>query len=295
MGRLLEGSKAERFQFIKQESESWSVRYLCRYLNVSHQGYYQWLNRIPSMKDSLNDDLLKRIQKIFIHHKGRYGSPRVYAELRRQGLLVNHKRVARLMKISGLVGTAGRIYRRKPLPNNQCIKVPNRQREEGLPESKDQQWAGDVTYLKLNGQWRYLAVILDLYSRKVVGWSLSSTRNAKLTLSALDNALRDRKSKDVRLFHSDRGSEYGAYAYQQRLSEYGIQPSMNRPKYMNDNVYVESFFQTLKTECFKGMKFGSDIELKSQLSWYLDKYYNQERLHSSLGFNTPDEYERLGV
>ena len=98
----------------------------------------------------------------------------------------------------------------------------------------------------------------------------------------------------MKLFHSDRGSEYGAYVYQQKLSEYKIEPSMNRPNCMNDDVYVESFFQTLKTECFKGIQFGSDSELKSQLSWYLDKYYNQERIHSSLGFQTPDEYERLG-
>lgn len=295
MGRLLEGSKAQRFLFIKQQCEYWGVRYLCRYLNVSHQGYYQWLKRKPTQKHHLNDDLLKKIHRIFTLHKGRYGSPRVHAELCRQGEVVNHKRVARLMREAGLVGKAGRLYRRKPLPDNPCINVANRQRESGPPKGRNQQWAGDVTYLKLNGQWRYLAVVLDLYSRKVVGWSLSSVRNANLTLSALKQAIKKRHNHSVELFHSDRGSEYGANIYQAKLAQYGIQPSMNRPKHMNDNVYVESFFQTLKTECFTGIHFGSDLELRSQLSWYLDSYYNKQRLHSALGFKTPDEYERLSV
>lgn len=295
MGRLLEGSKAQRFQFIKQEREIFGVRYLCKQLNVSHQGYYQWIRRKPNAKKEANRELLDKIQLIFTQHKGRYGSPRVYAQLRRQGEKVNHKRVARLMRIAGLVGAAGRLYRRKPLPENSCIKVPNHQREHGLPTQHNRQWAGDVTYLKLNGQWRYLAVILDLYSRKVVGWSLSAVRNASLTLAALEKAIRNRKAKEVTFFHSDRGSEYGAIAYQNKLAEYGIQPSMNRPKHMNDNVYVESFFQTLKTECFKGIKFDSDFELRTLLAWYLDTYYNQKRLHSALGFKTPDEYERLGI
>ncbi|WP_445359462.1 IS3 family transposase [Microbulbifer sp. ANSA005] len=160
-----------------------------------------------------------------------------------------------------------------------------------MPSKPDSQWAGDVTYMKINGQWQYLAVIIDLYSRKVLGWELSDTRTVELTLSALNKAVRRRNIESDPIFHSDRGSEYGAHAYQNRLKELGIEPSMNRPGFMNDNVYVESFFQTLKTESFKGFNFESVEELRTNLSWYLDKHYNFKRRHGSLGFKSPDEYK----
>ncbi|WP_444939565.1 transposase [Microbulbifer sp. JMSA002] len=137
--------------------------------------------------------------------------------------------------------------------------------------------------------------MIDLYSRKVLGWELSDTRTVELTLSALNKAVRRRNIESNLIFHSDRGSEYGAYAYQNRLKELGIEPSMNRPGFMNDNVYVESFFQTLKTESFKGFNFESVEELRTNLAWYLDSYYNFKRRHGSLGFKSPDEYERMAT
>jgi transposase InsO family protein len=295
VGRLLEGTKAERFQFIKDEHSYFGIRYLCERLNVTFQGYYQWKQRKQSARDRRNRHVLEKITAIYSEHRSNYGSPRIHAELKRRGENINHKRVARLMRDAGLVGKAGRIYRRKPLPDNPCIKVANRQRAEGPPIKSHQHWAGDVTYLKVNGQWRFLAVILDLHSRKVLGWSLSNKRNTQLTLTALEQASRRCKVSTVHLFHSDRGSEYGAYEYQPRLKSLGIKPSMNRPGSMNDNVYVETFFQTLKTECIKGFSIESDSELKEQLSWYLDRYYNQQRIHSALDFKTPDEYEKLGT
>ena len=238
---------------------------------------------------------MQKIKKIFVEHDGNYGSPRIYAELRRQGESVNHKRVERLMREHGFVGKAGRIYRRKPLPENPCIKVPNIQREKGRPTKPNQQWAGDVTYLKVNGAWQYLAVIMDLYSRKIVGWELSESRSVALTLSALNKAAVYRQIEEGLVFHSDRGSEYGANVYQNQLNKLGILPSMNRPGCMNDNVYVESFFQTLKTECFKRVEFESAQELRMTLAWYMDDYYNSIRLHGSLGFKVPNEYERMSA
>ncbi|WP_143732419.1 IS3 family transposase [Microbulbifer sp. GL-2] len=239
--------------------------------------------------------MLGCIEAIYTQHDGNYGSPRISAELKAKGERINHKRVERLMREAGIVGKAGRIYRRRPLPGNPCIKVENLQREHGMPSKPDSQWAGDVTYLKINGQWQYLAVIIDLYSRKVLGWELSDTRTVELTLSALNKAVRRRNIESDLIFHSDRGSEYGAYAYQNRLKELGIEPSMNRPGFMNDNVYVESFFQTLKTESFKGFNFESVEELRANLAWYLDRYYNFKRRHGSLGFKSPDEYERMAA
>ncbi|WP_413662301.1 IS3 family transposase [Microbulbifer sp. CNSA002] len=295
MGNVPERSKAERFSFIALNRSDFGVRYLCRYLNVSPQGFYKWLNRDESTRDIENRRILRRIEAIYTQHDGNYGSPRISAELKANGERINHKRVERLMREAGIVGKAGRIYRRRPLPGNPCIKVENLQREHGMPSKPDSQWAGDVTYLKINGQWQYLAVIIDLYSRKVLGWELSDTRTVELTLSALNKAVRRRNIESNLIFHSDRGSEYGAYAYQNRLKELDIEPSMNRPGFMNDNVYVESFFQTLKTESFKGFNFKSVEELRTNLAWYLDRYYNFKRRHGSLGFKSPDEYERMAA
>ena len=199
------------------------------------------------------------------------------------------------MRAAGLVGKAGRLYRRKALPENPCIQAENRQRQRGMPSKPNQQWAGDVTYLKVNGDWQYLAVVIDLYSRKVIGWALSSTRTVSLTLAALSKAARYRQRQTDLLFHSDRGSEYGAYAYQNALQKLGVTPSMNRPGYMNDNVYVETFFQTLKTESFKGMIFDSVDALRNTLAWYMECYYNKQRAHSSLGFLSPNDYERMAA
>jgi putative transposase len=293
VGRVSEGTKAERFGFIAEHQMQFGVRYLCRKLSVSSQGYYQWISRTETARDIENRRVMEKIEEIYIQHKGNYGSPRVCEELKAQGYVINHKRVERLMREAGLVGKAGRIYRRKPLPENPCIQVPNLKREEGEPSRPNQQWAGDVTYLKIHGVWQYLAVIIDLYSRKVIGWELSSTRTVALTLVALEKAIKSRQIKKGLIFHSDRGSEYGAHAYQERLEQLGIRPSMNRPGYMNDNVFVETFFQTLKTESFKGIEFKSVDDLKTTLAWYLEDYYNRIRLHGSLGFKSPSEYEKM--
>ncbi|WP_444912773.1 IS3 family transposase [Microbulbifer sp. PAAF003] len=290
-----ERSKAERFSFIALNRSDFGARYLCRYLNVSPQGFYKWLNRDESTRDIENRRILGCIEAIYTQHDGNYGSPRISVELKANGERINHKRVERLMREAGIVGKAGRIYRRRPLPRNPCIKVENLQREHGMPSKPDSQWAGDITYLKINGQWQYLAVIIDLYSRKVLGWELSDTRTVELTLSALNKAVRRRNIESDLIFHSDGGSEYSAYAYQSRLKELGMEPSMNRPGFMNDNVYVESFFQTLKTESFKGFNFESVEELRTNLAWYLDGYYNFKRRHGSLGFKSPDEYERMAA
>ena len=271
------------------------IRYLCRKLEVSPQGYYHWSDQSESVRDAENRLLMEKIEAIFHQHDGNYGSPRVYRELRSQGILINHKRVERLMREAGLVGKAGRIYRRKALPQNACIGVPNLKREAGEPVKQNQQWAGDVTYLKIQGVWWYLAVVIDLYSRKVIGWELSKTRNVALTLAALNKAVNSRQIEAGLIFHSDRGSEYGAHLYQAQLKRYGIRPSMNRPGYMNDNVFVETFFQTFKTESFKGLDFRSVHELREALSWYLDDYYNRKRLHGSLGYKSPNDYEKMAA
>lgn len=293
MGQVLEGSKAVRFGFIAEHGPVFGIRYLCQALNVSPAGFYKWRGRKESDRARENFRLGKRIRKLFSEHDGNYGSPRIHAALRRLGARVNRKRVERLMRDMGLVGKVSRLYRTKPLPENPCITVGNQKRLEPSPVSPNQHWAGDVTYLKVNGQWSYIAVIIDMYSRCIVGWELSQFRTADLTVSALRKALSCRDVKPGLIFHSDRGAEYGAYLFQDELFRAGIKPSMNRPKHMTDNAHVESFFKTMKTESYHGLKFDSVNQLRMTLAWYIDDYYNTKRLHSSLGFNIPKEYEEI--
>jgi len=291
VGQVSEGSKAARFGFIAEHGKAFGIRYLCARLKVSVAGFYRWQNREETERTSANRRLSARIQELFCEHDGNYGSPRIHAALRREGETVNRKRVERLMREMSLVGKVSRIYRCKALPVNPCITVGNQKHQEPAPVAANEQWAGDVTYLKVNGQWSYLAVIIDLYSRRIVGWELGQTRTADLTVSALKKALMHREVKPGLLFHSDRGAEYGAYLFQDELSRAGIRPSMNRPRHMTDNAHVESFFKTMKTESFHDLVFESVSELRITLSFYIDSYYNKRRLHSSLGFKTPDEYE----
>jgi len=264
-------------------------------LGVSPAGFYKWQGRKETAQTIANRELSQDIRQLYAEHDGNYGSPRMHAALREQGKRVNHKRVARLMRDMGLVGKVSKLYRRKPLAGNPCITVSNQKRLEPPPQSVNQQWAGDITYLKVNGQWSYLAVIIDLYSRGIVGWELSQYRTADVTVSALRKALLHRDVRPGIIFHSDRGAEYGAYLFQDELKRAGIKPSMNRPRHMTDNAHVESFFKTLKTESFKGLSFDSINQLRMTLSWYIDDYYNTKRHHSSLGFTNPCAFERMAA
>lgn len=224
-----------------------------------------------------------------------YGSPRVHKALQNEGICVGKKRVERLMQQAGLVGKAGRVYRRKPASEKFYAKMPNLRTKMKPPTAINQQWVGDLTYLKVNGQWRYLAVVMDLYSRRIVGWSLSQYKSAELTLSSIRQALRHREVKPGLIFHTDRGSEYGAYLMQDALEQTGIRSSMNRPKHVTDNAHMESFFQSMKTECIRGIEFKNEGELRMVLNQYINHYYNQTRLHSSIGYTSPVNYERMAA
>ena len=242
----------------------------------------------------MNRDLSQRIESLFNEHKGNYGSPRIHAALRREGVTVNHKRVARLMRESGLVGKAGCLYRRKAAPGKFYTKMPNLRLGLGKPTKPDQQWVGDLTYLKVGGDWRYLAVVMDLYSRRIVGWSLGAYKTSELTREAIRQALRHRTVSPGLIFHTDRGSEYGAYLMQDELERVGIQSSMNRPGRVTDNAHMESFFRSMKTECITEVVFSSESELRRALSGYFD-YYNGCRYHSGIGYTTPIEYETMAA
>ena len=292
MATVSSGSKAERFRFIDNYGSELGVRYLCDWLEVSSAGYYKWKKRAVSERDKYNLRLSDKIVNIFEKNDGNYGSPRVYRALRKAGIQVNHKRVERIMQEMGLVGKAAKIYRRKAPPDKFYTKLPNLKKDLPKPSAPNQQWVGDLTYLKVSGKFQYLAVVMDLYSRRIVGWSLSEYKSSEVTRESLRRALKYRRVQPDLIFHTDRGSEYGAYIVQKELEDAKIHSSMNRPGYITDNAHMESFFRSLKTECIKGVKFDSVSDLRMVLSDYIDVYYNKKRLHSGIGYLAPCKYER---
>jgi putative transposase len=234
--------------------------------------------------------LMARIRAIFEASDGTYGSPRIRAALKHAGIHVSCKRVARLMREGGLKARVARIYRRTVGTRVFFSAIPNLTLDVETC-APNQIWVGDVTYLKCGSTWRYLAVVMDRHSRRILGWSLKSTRGLSLTLTALNHALRHRRPNQGLIFHSDRGSEFSAYAFRTRLAAFGVTQSMKRPRELGDNAFIESFFHSLKAERIHGRTFTTDSDLRSAVSTYV-RTYNRSRLHSGLGYLSPIDYER---
>ena len=234
-----------------------------------------------------------RIRAIFEASEGTYGSPRVHAALQQAGLRVGRKRVARLMRSAALKARSARLDRRMPGTRRFFGDVPNRVLELKT-SAPDQVWVGDVTYLKSGGRWSYLAVVLDRHSRRVLGWSLSFKRDLSLTLSALNCALPGRRLQPGLIFHSDRGVEYSGYAFRARLAALGITQSMKRPREITDNAFIESFFHSMKSDVIHGRTFDNHHALYRTISQYVRRY-NRTRLHSSLGYRSPVDYENAAA
>jgi putative transposase len=266
------------------------VKTLCARHGVTRGGYYSWRRREPSAHARKDDRLLKRIRAVFDASEGTYGSPRIHAALSEARLKVGRKRVSRLMRSAALKARSARIYRRTPGTRRFFGSIPNRVLELKTT-APGQLWVGDVTYLKSAGRWRYLAVVLDRHSRRVLGWSLGRKRDLKLTLSALNRALHRRRPQPGLIFHSDRGVEYSAYAFRTRLAAVGITQSQKRPREICDNAFAESFFHSMKSDVIHGRIFDDDHSLNLVVSRYLRRY-NLTRRHSSLGFLSPIHYER---
>jgi transposase InsO family protein len=269
------------------------VAFLCQRYRVSRSGFYVWLQRTCSARQQGDAALTATIKRVYEQYRGIYGSPRVHRQLKRQGIRCSAKRVARLMAQMGLRGKAGVLGRSKAGVNRFFKKTANLRLDQPAPTGLNQVWVGDVTYLRVGKQWRYLATVMDLFSRRIVGWTVSRSRTAKVTLRALKRAIIARNPQPGLMFHSDRGIEYSAYAFQAYLHQRGIIPSMNRARTCQDNAHMESFFRSLKTEFVERRIFASDAQLTAQIVSYIDRFYNTKRLHSSLGYHSPVEFECL--
>jgi transposase InsO family protein len=273
-------------------SVQYPVKDCCLALNVPRSGYYQWMKAQPSARTTEERALGQELEKLFKENRGRYGSPRMTRALREKGYKVGKNRVARLMRERKLAARKKRAFRPKTTRSVR-VAVPNQiaQLEALAP---DQIWVSDITYVATAEGWLYLAIILDLFSRRVVGWKLSESLDASLVCTALQNALVLRQPAAGLYFHSDRGSQYASHALQKILQAVQAQPSMSGVGNCYDNAKAEAFFSTLKTECFPvNNVFGSKAEARNAIFEYIEIYYNNQRFHSALAYHSPRQFETV--
>jgi putative transposase len=282
-----------RFALVHAEKAEFAVAAMCRLFGVSRQGYYAYVRSLESPRLRSQLDLQERIRAIHAEADGTYGSPRVLRELRRQGAHVGKRRVEATMRALGLCGARPRNHRVTTRPNPAHPVEGNHLARDFTASRPNERWVTDITYIWTREGWAYLAAIIDLYSRAVVGWSLGTRLSTDLPLAALDAALRRRAPQADLMHHSDRGCQYTSAEYRRVLRAAGITVSMSRRGNCWDNAVAESFFATLKTELVHRRTWASRIDLRAALFEYIEVFYNRRRLHSSIGYKTPSEVEAL--
>ena len=280
------------FRFIEEHRDTWPVRLLCETLGVSPAGYYAWRGRPASARERRRDTLLVEIRAVHAEAKARYGSPRVHAELaaRGRGCCVNT--VARLMRESGLAAKAARKFRRTTDSDHGLPVADNLLGRQFDPAGPNEAWVADITYIPTREGWLHLAAVEDLYSRRVVGWSMADHLESRLVVDALALAVERRLPGEGLLAHSDRGSQYASDHYQALLARHGITCSMSRRADCWDNAPMESFFASLKKELVHDADFATRAEARAAIVEYIEVFYNTRRRHSSLGYVSPAEYEQ---
>ena len=280
-----------RFPFIHAQKAFYPLTVLCRVLRVRRSGYYAWRNRLPSQRAQTDRLLSARIGQAFRQSRGTYGSPRIRAELREQGLRTSRRRVERLMRAQGLCALRKRRRVRTTDSRHRLPIAPNRLLRDFTAPAPNRVWTTDVTFIWTHSGWLYLAVLLDLFSRRVVGYAMSSRNDEYLVLSALRRARATRRPPRGLVHHSDRGSVYCGKRYQALLASHGLVPSMSRQGDCWDNAVTESFFGTLKQEHLYRLGVQSEAATRSTVFWYLEAHYNRHRRHSKLCYASPMQYE----
>lgn len=280
-----------KFAFIHAEKAFFSIAALCRLLGVSRQGYYAFARPAPRSKVEREATLNLRVRAVHDESGGRYGGPRVLRELRRQGVCVSKRRVERAMRGMGLCARAPRRFRVTTAANPKHAVEPNVLSRDFTASRPNQRWVTDITYIWTDEGWCYLAAILDLFSRSVVGWALDTTLSTSLPLRALDMAIRNRRPAPGLMHHSDRGCQYTSADYRNALKDLGVVVSMSRKGNCWDNAVAESFFATIKKELVHRRRWAHRLDLRDAVFEYIQVFYNRRRLHSSIGYKTPAEVE----
>lgn len=276
---------------MKAHQASYPIATMCRLLGVSTSGYYAWRDRQPSRRSLDNAALEQRIREIHAMSYGTYGAPRIHAELREAGIQVGRKRVARLMRRAGLAGVSRRKRIKTTIRDERARPAPDLVERNFSAEAADRLWVADITYVPTRAGFLYLAVVLDAFSRRIVGWAMATHLRAELVLEALDMALAQRRPEAV-IHHSDQGSQYTSIAFGQRCKAMGVRPSMGSVGDAYDNAMAESFFATLECELIDRHRFRDHVEARQAVFHFIEGWYNPRRRHSALGYLSPINYER---
>lgn len=281
-----------KFAFIADHREEYPITLMCRVLGVSTSGYYAWQGRPVCKRQQANKRLLTEIQAIHERSRQTYGSPRIHAELRARGIVCGRGRVARLMRLNEVVARRRKRYKVTTKVDTRSPVAPNVLARDFTAKRPNAKWLADITYIDTYEGWLYLAAVMDVYSRRIVGWSMHSRMKTELVEAALHMALGQRDHDEDLLHHSDRGSQYTSDDYQTLLTQAQITPSMSGTGNCYDNAMMESFFATLKTECADS-RFATRAEARQAIFEFIEVWYNRQRRHSALNYLTPAEFEAL--
>jgi putative transposase len=279
------------YRFIHAEKAEFPVAFSCRVLGVARSGYYRWLSATPSTRSVQDRMLTAKVRDIHHEHKSRYGSPRIHRELRARGERVGRKRVARLMRADGLQGRRPRRFKKTTDSRRTKRIAPNLLNRDFTTTAPNRAWVGDVTYIPTRQGWLYLAVLVDLFSRRVVGWATSDRIDTNLVLAALNMAVENRQPPAGLIHHTDRDVRYASDDYIAALKRHGMVASMSRKADCWDNAVAESFFATLEKELLDGLGIVTHRHGHLAVADYIDNYYNDRRRHSYIDYETPLEYE----
>gem|GEM_PF-59625 len=282
-----------KFAFIEQHASTWPVNVMCRMLGVSRSGYYDWRGRAPGARTTANLALIGDVRRLQERHQGRYGSPRMHAALRVEGWQCSRGRVERLMRRHRIRALAGRRFRPCTTDSRHYLPIaPNLLAQNFVATAPNRIWLADITYIATGEGWLYLAAVLDLATRKIIGWAMRDHMRTELPLAAMMMAAQHQRPAPGLICHSDRGSQYAAGAYVDYLSAIRAVPSMSRTANCYDNAPMERFFHTLKVELVHQCRWATRSEARQALFGYIEGYYNRHRMHSALGYLTPEQAEQ---
>ena len=285
------------YSFIAEEqaNQVWSVAEMCRVLKVSRSGFYDWQGRPPSQRELDDRRLAVEIEAIWECSDRTYGAPRMHRWLLKQGFVVGRNRVARIMGVNGWEGETGRRKVRTTIVDRGAIAATDRVKRDFNPTRPDSVWCGDITYLRTGEGWLFLATVIDLFSRRVIGWSVADHMRTELVANALDMAVATRGGRVAAgvVFHSDRGSQYTSADFGELCDRHGVVQSMGATGVCWDNAAAESFFGTLKREHANRRRWATRADARRDLIRWIEGWYNQRRLHSTINYNSPVEYEAM--